>query len=90
MLVANVPGVRSNLGARHAPATVLINLEQLKLSVMFSVTAPGAHLYPFDHRFCFRIRPVKDALDRCGDAAMPPDRVRLGTTPPTGRPANLA
>jgi hypothetical protein len=29
-----------------------VNLEQLKLSVMFSVTAPGADLYPFDPRFC--------------------------------------
>ena len=29
-----------------------MNLEQLKLSVMFSVTAPGADLYPFDPRFC--------------------------------------
>jgi hypothetical protein len=29
-----------------------VNLEQLRLSVMFSVTAPGADLYPFDPRFC--------------------------------------
>jgi hypothetical protein len=29
-----------------------VNLEQLKLSVMFSVTAPGADLYPFDPQFC--------------------------------------
>jgi hypothetical protein len=29
-----------------------VNLEQLKLSVMFSVTAPGSELYPFDPRFC--------------------------------------
>jgi hypothetical protein len=29
-----------------------VNLEQLKLSVMFSVTAPGSDLYPFDPRFC--------------------------------------
>jgi hypothetical protein len=29
-----------------------VNLEQLKLSVMFSVTAPGADVYPFDPRFC--------------------------------------
>jgi hypothetical protein len=29
-----------------------VNLEQLKLSVMFSITAPGADLYPFDPRLC--------------------------------------
>ncbi|HEY8646080.1 MAG TPA: hypothetical protein VIL77_09410 [Gaiellaceae bacterium] len=29
-----------------------MNLEQLQLSVMFSVTAPGADLYPFDPQFC--------------------------------------
>jgi hypothetical protein len=29
-----------------------VNLEQLKLSVMFSVTAPGAEIYPFDPKFC--------------------------------------
>jgi hypothetical protein len=29
-----------------------VNLEQLELSVMFSVTAPGADLYPFDPGFC--------------------------------------
>jgi hypothetical protein len=29
-----------------------VNLERLKHSVMFSVTAPGADLYPFDPRFC--------------------------------------
>jgi hypothetical protein len=29
-----------------------VNLEQLKLSVMFSVTAPGSELYPFDPKFC--------------------------------------
>lgn len=28
------------------------NLKLIKLSVMFSVTAPGADLYPFDPRFC--------------------------------------
>jgi hypothetical protein len=31
---------------------LFVNLEQLKLSVMFSVTAPGADLYPFDPQFC--------------------------------------
>jgi hypothetical protein len=29
-----------------------VNLEQVRLSVMFSVTAPGADLYPFEPRFC--------------------------------------
>jgi hypothetical protein len=29
-----------------------VNLEQLKLSVMFSVTAPGSDLYPFDPSLC--------------------------------------
>ena len=38
--------------ARDTRRRLFINLEQLKLSVMFSVTAPGADLYPFDHRFC--------------------------------------
>jgi hypothetical protein len=32
-----------------------VSLEQVKLSVMFSVTAPGADLYPFDPRFCTRL-----------------------------------
>jgi hypothetical protein len=31
---------------------LFVNLEQLPQSVMFSVTAPGADLYPFDPRFC--------------------------------------
>jgi hypothetical protein len=30
-------------------------LEQLKLSVMFSITAPGADLYPFDPRLCSHV-----------------------------------
>jgi len=36
---------------------LFVNLEQLKLSVMFSVTAPGADLFPFDSQFCSH-RPV--------------------------------
>lgn len=31
---------------------MLENLRLVKLSVMFSVTAPGADVYPFDPRFC--------------------------------------
>jgi hypothetical protein len=38
--------------ARDTRRRLFVNLERLKLSVMFSVTAPGADLYPFDPRFC--------------------------------------
>lgn len=38
--------------ARDTRRRLFVNLEQLELSVMFSVTAPGADLYPFDSRFC--------------------------------------
>jgi hypothetical protein len=38
--------------ARDTRRRLFVNLEQLKLSVMFSVTAPGSDLYPFDPRFC--------------------------------------
>ena len=38
--------------ARDTRRRLFVNLEQLKVSVMFSVTAPGADLYPFDPRFC--------------------------------------
>lgn len=38
--------------ARDTRRRLFVNLEQLKLSVMFSVTAPRADLYPFDPRFC--------------------------------------
>jgi hypothetical protein len=38
--------------ARDTRRRLFVNLEQLKLSVMFSVTAPGADQYPFDPRFC--------------------------------------
>jgi hypothetical protein len=38
--------------ARDTRRRLFVNLEQLKLSVMFSVTAPGADQYPFDRRFC--------------------------------------
>jgi hypothetical protein len=38
--------------ARDTRRRLFVNLEQLKLSVMFSVTAPGSELYPFDPKFC--------------------------------------
>lgn len=38
--------------ARDTRRRLFVNLEQLKLSVMFSITAPGADLYPFDPQFC--------------------------------------
>lgn len=38
--------------ARDTRRRLFVNLEQLKQSVMFSVTAPGADLYPFDPQFC--------------------------------------
>src|SRR5690349_4224458 len=38
--------------ARDTRRRLFVNLEQVKLSVMFTVTAPGAELYPFDPRFC--------------------------------------
>lgn len=38
--------------ARDTRRRLFVNLKQLKLSVMFDVTAPGADLYPFDPRFC--------------------------------------
>jgi hypothetical protein len=38
--------------ARDTRRRLFVNLEQLKLSVMFSVTAPGSDLYPFDPDYC--------------------------------------
>ena len=38
--------------ARDTRRRLYENLRLVKLSVMFSVTAPGADLYPFDPRFC--------------------------------------
>ena len=38
--------------ARDTRRRLFVNLEQLKLTVMFSVTAPGSELYPFDPRLC--------------------------------------
>ncbi len=38
--------------ARDTRRRLFVNLEQLKMSVMFSVTAPGADLHPFDPDYC--------------------------------------
>jgi hypothetical protein len=38
--------------ARDTRRRLLENLRLVRLSVMFSVTAPGADVYPFDLRFC--------------------------------------
>ena len=38
--------------ARDTRRRMLENLRLVKLSVMFSVTAPGVDVYPFDPRFC--------------------------------------
>ena len=38
--------------ARDTRRRLFVNLEQMKLSVMFSVTAPGSDVYPFDARYC--------------------------------------
>jgi hypothetical protein len=38
--------------ARDTRRRLYENLRTLKLAVMFSVTAPGGDLYPFDARFC--------------------------------------
>jgi hypothetical protein len=38
--------------ARDTRRRLLANLRLVKLSVMFSLTAPGVDLYPFDPRFC--------------------------------------
>jgi len=38
--------------ARDTRRRLFVNLKQLKPLVTFSVTAPGADLYPFDPRFC--------------------------------------
>jgi hypothetical protein len=38
--------------ARDTRRRLFVNLEQVHLSVMFSVTAPGADMYPFDPELC--------------------------------------
>jgi hypothetical protein len=51
--------------ARDTRRRLLENLRTVRLSVMFSVTAPGADLYPFDARFCTH-RPVERCSGRLG------------------------
>ena len=47
--------------ARDTRRRLMENLRVVPLTVMFSVTAPGADLYPFDPRFCSH-SPSQDAL----------------------------
>jgi hypothetical protein len=51
--------------ARDTRRRLLENLRTIRLTVMFSVTAPGADLYPFDPRFCSH-RPVTRCSGRLG------------------------
>jgi hypothetical protein len=51
--------------ARDTRRRLLENLRTVRLTVMFSVTAPGADLYPFDSRFCSH-RPVTRCSGRLG------------------------
>ena len=51
--------------ARDTRRRLLENLRIVRLTVMFSVTAPGADLYPFDPRFCSH-RPVTRCSGRLG------------------------
>jgi hypothetical protein len=51
--------------ARDTRRRLLENLRVARLTVMFSVTAPGANLYPFDSRFCSH-RPVHRCSGRLG------------------------
>jgi len=51
--------------ARDTRRRLLENLRLVKLSVMFSVTAPGTDLYPFDPRFC-RHSPGEKCSGRIG------------------------
>ena len=51
--------------ARDTRRRLLENLRIVPLTVMFSVTAPGADLYPFDPRFCSH-RPVTRCSGRLG------------------------
>jgi hypothetical protein len=45
--------------ARDTRRRLFVNLEQLQLSVMFSLTAPGAEVYPWDPRFCSHSHTVR-------------------------------
>jgi len=51
--------------ARDTRRRLFENLKTLKLTVMFTVTAPGADVYPFDPRFCSH-RPVTRCSGRLG------------------------
>jgi hypothetical protein len=51
--------------ARDTRRRLLENLRTVRLTVMFSVTAPGADVYPFDPRFCSH-RPVVRCSGRLG------------------------
>jgi predicted nucleic acid-binding Zn ribbon protein len=51
--------------ARDTRRRLMENLRIVPLTVMFSVTAPGADLYPFDPRFCSH-RPVTRCSGRLG------------------------
>jgi hypothetical protein len=51
--------------ARDTRRRLLENLRLVKLSVMFSVSAPGADLYPFDRRLCSHL-PSRRCSGRIG------------------------
>jgi hypothetical protein len=51
--------------ARDTRRRLFENLRTSRLTVMFSVTAPGSDLYPFDSRFCSH-RPVTRCSGRLG------------------------
>lgn len=51
--------------ARDTRRRLLENLRIVPLTVMFSVTAPGADLYPFDPRFCSHL-PGRRCSGRLG------------------------
>ena len=51
--------------ARDTRRRLLENLRLVRLSVMFSVTAPGADLYPFDPRHCLH-SPAEKCSGRIG------------------------
>ena len=56
--------------ARDTKRRLLENLRPLRMTVMFSVTAPGSDLYPFDPRFCSH-RPVVACSGRLGCRVAP-------------------
>jgi hypothetical protein len=56
--------------ARDTRRRLMENLRIVPLTVMFSVTAPGADLYPYDSRFCSH-RPVTRCSGRIGCRVAP-------------------